>query len=225
MPRPSRQIDRALLASGRALFPAAGCARLSVRAVAEHAGVNRAMFHYHFDSKEAFLRALLQEMYEEMFASLAGSAQGEGLALPRLERALGALARFARAHRQLVARVWMDAMGGEAVAREFFRLNAPRHVGLLLALMQQAEHEGALAGEAPPVQRFAFLMSSVLLPVVFVAGLLDAGLELPGLHARFEAEVMSDGAIDQRVALALAALAPRARVLPAASRSRRRDAA
>jgi AcrR family transcriptional regulator len=45
MPRRSQQIDRALLASARALFPATGCARLSVRAVAEHAGVQPAMLH------------------------------------------------------------------------------------------------------------------------------------------------------------------------------------
>ena len=39
MPRPSQQIDQALLASGRTLLPQTGCAGLSVRALAEHAAV------------------------------------------------------------------------------------------------------------------------------------------------------------------------------------------
>ena len=45
MPRPSRHLDRALLAAGRELLPVYGCARLTVRQVAEAAGVNIGMFH------------------------------------------------------------------------------------------------------------------------------------------------------------------------------------
>jgi len=40
MPRPSRNLDRALLAAGRSLFPDRGCAALSVREVADAAGVS-----------------------------------------------------------------------------------------------------------------------------------------------------------------------------------------
>ena len=70
MPRPSRNLDRALLAAGRELFPARGCAGLSVREVADAAGVNLGMFHYHFKSREAFLRALLQSVYEDLSSEL-----------------------------------------------------------------------------------------------------------------------------------------------------------
>ena len=61
MPRPSQNIDEALLRSGLALLPRLGCSGLSVRRVAEHAGVNPAMFHYHFQSKAVFLRSVLQQ--------------------------------------------------------------------------------------------------------------------------------------------------------------------
>ncbi len=74
MPRPSQQIDQALLASGRELLPALGCAGLSVRAVAAHAGVAPGMFHYHFGSKREFLRTLLSGLYEEMFSALAATS-------------------------------------------------------------------------------------------------------------------------------------------------------
>jgi AcrR family transcriptional regulator len=57
MPRPSQDQDQALLAAGAALYPGLGCAGLSVRRVADAAGVNPAMVHYHFGSKDGFLRA------------------------------------------------------------------------------------------------------------------------------------------------------------------------
>lgn len=206
MPRPSQQIDQALLASARELFPATGCAGLSVRAVAAHAGVAPGMFHYHFGSKERFLRTLLADLYEGMFASLSQQAALPAVPVERLRAALGLLARFARANRQLLARLWLDAMNGEAVARDFFRDNAPRHIGLLLKLLAEGQAAGAFK-PMPPLQGFAFLMGTVPMPMIFAAGLIDAGVAPPGGKAAFDAQVMSDEAIAARIELALAALA------------------
>ena len=214
MPRPSQHIDRALLASGRALYPGSGCDGLSVRALSEHAGVNQAMFHYHFRSKGAFLRTLLQQMYDEMFAGLQQDAVQQGAAVERLRHALCGLARFVRDHRPVIARVWSDAAAGQAVAREFMRANAPRHVGLLMQLLQQAEREGDVI-RLPPLQRLTFVMGAVVAPLVIVSGVIAMGIS-PGLPLpEMEAQALSDGAIDKRVELALAALRP-----PAASRAR-----
>jgi AcrR family transcriptional regulator len=205
MGRPSQQIDQALLASGRDLLPRVGCAGLSVRALAAHAGVAPGMFHYHFDSKEAFLRALLAGVYEEMFSALSRQAALPAAPLDRLRVALAQLARFARTNRQLLARLWTDALAGDAVARDFFAGNAPRHVGLLMGIVAQAQSAGALKA-MPPLSVFAFLMGSIALPLIFVAGLVDAGFSPPGGAGSFDAQVMSDDAIDERIDLALAAL-------------------
>ena len=48
MARPSQNVDQRLLEAGLALLPQTGCAGLSVRRLADHAGVNLGMFHYHF---------------------------------------------------------------------------------------------------------------------------------------------------------------------------------
>lgn len=210
VPRPSQQIDQALLASGRALLPDTGCAGLSVRTVAEHAGVAPGMFHYHFGSKERFLRTLLSGLYEEMFASLAVQVAQRGPTLERLRGALRLLARFARQHRRLLARLWTDAIAGDAAARDFFRDNAPRHIGLLMGLVQEVREEGALR-DLPPLTIFSFLFGSIALPTIFVAGLVDTGFTPPGGAAAFDAQVMSDAAIDSRIELALGALAVPAR--------------
>ena len=218
MNRPSNRLDCALLASGRELFPATGCAGLSLRVLAEHAGVNAGMFHYHFKSKDNFLRALLQQLYEEMYAGLQIDAGDDGPAFDRLGAALLTLARFARDHRRVLARIWMDVLAGEAVALDFVRDNAPRHLGLLVGLVAQARAEGALR-ELPPVQRLVFLLGALVLPMVFAAGLIDAGVAPVRVRKAFDDQVMSDAAIAQRVALALAALRAEA-VAPPKRRSR-----
>src|SRR3954466_8413677 len=112
MPRPSRNLDLALLATGRELFATRGCAGLAVREVAEAAGVNLGMFHYHFKSREAFLRALLQSVYEEMYAQLSAVTAArprEATPLAHLRAALRFMGRFARANRPVLARVLADA--------------------------------------------------------------------------------------------------------------------
>jgi AcrR family transcriptional regulator len=220
MPRPSRQIDQVLLASGRALFPSAGCARLSVRALTEHAGVNQAMFHYHFKTKAVFLDTLLQQLYDEMFAALSTDVRSDGPALQRLEHALVTIAQHARENRRVLARVWIDALGGEQVALDFFRRNAPRHVGVLTGLLEQAEREGSVR-TIPPLQRFVFMMGSVLMPIVFAAEVFEAAPELKKLRGAFESQVLSDAAIAERVGLALAAIGVAATPQPRARRGDR----
>lgn len=206
MARPSRNIEQALLQSGRALYAGRGAARLSVRALTQHAGVNLGMFHYHFKTKDAFLAQLLDGWYEEMFARLSSSAQQGGPALERLREALFALAGFVRDHAAVLGRVILDAGAGEPVAVQFMRANAPRHLRLLLSLMQQAQKEGALA-KVPPLQRFIFVMSSVAMPLLVAPGIRSLGVAPAVLGDSLKHQVMSDKAIRQRIDLALKALA------------------
>jgi AcrR family transcriptional regulator len=205
MPRPSRNIDEALLRSGRALFPDLGCAGLSVRAVAEHAGVNVGMFHYHFKSKDNFLRTLLQQLYEEMFVQLSGAALQGDTALQRVREVLVFIATFVRGNAAVVGRIWADAGAGAPVARDFVQANAPRHVGLLLGLLEQAEREGALR-PMPALLRATFLMGAVLAPMLVVPRIVAWGIAPPQIARHAQEQVLSDRAIEARVDLALSAL-------------------
>src|SRR5687767_2176599 len=108
MPRPSRNIELALLQSGRELYAQRGSS-LSVRALTDHAGVNLGMFHYHFKSKDAFLRQLLAGIYDETFAQLKGQVAQSGPPLHRLREALTVLARFVRGQTAILGRVIADA--------------------------------------------------------------------------------------------------------------------
>jgi len=210
MARPSRNLDRALLAAGRALLPEVGCAGLTIRQVAQAADVNIGMFHYHFKTREAFLRAVMQATYEEMFALLpvppSKVAAGGDLVLKEVLRAaLGALGQWAREHRAFLARLLADCMGGDPIAREFFAANFPRHLKLVASLIASAQASGELR-PMPPAQAIAFCAGAISLPVLALGAVLDSGA-LPKTRQRaLEKEVLSKAAIDERIDLVLVAL-------------------
>jgi len=205
MPRPSRNIEMVLLQSGRELYAQKGGARLSVRALAEHAGVNLGMFHYHFKTKDAFLRQLLAGIYDEMFAQLSGQVRQSGPPLHRLREALTVLATFVRNNTAILGRVIADAGAGEAVAVDFIRDNAPRHLALLMSLMDEAQADGLLIPLAP-LQRFTFVLGGVGLPLLAASGIRALGVAPAMLGEALDTQVLSDAAIAERIDLVLRAL-------------------
>ena len=204
-PRPSRNLDRALLAAGRALFPSRGCAGLSIREVAEAADVNLGMFHYHFKSREAYLRALLQTMYEEMYSQLSFEADEKLGPLEALRHALRFMGRFVRANRPFLTRVLGDAACGDPIAVEFMRKNFPRHLGLILHLIEAAQAQG-LVRPMPAPQAMGFCAGSLAMPILVGGAVAESGA-LGAAGSRMIAEaLLSDAALDQRIELALAAI-------------------
>src|SRR5688572_27416905 len=125
MPRPSQNVDQLLLDAGLELLPQTGCAALSVRKLADRAGVNLGMFHYHFKNEDTFIRAVLQRVYEEMFSALTLKVDPKRPVLDNLRAVVSALARFGRDQQALLLRMAADAMAGEAAVVEFFRANLP----------------------------------------------------------------------------------------------------
>jgi AcrR family transcriptional regulator len=207
MPRPSRNLDQALLAAGRALFPKRGCAGMSIREVAEGAGVNLGMFHYHFKSRDAFLRALMQQAYEEMFATLTLEVTRDMDPVVNLRNAFRVLGHFMRDNRPFLARVFTDALSGEPCAREFLRDNMPRHIGVLQGLVTEGQQRGLLLA-IPFPQVLGLCGGGMAMPILIGGALLDAGALAPGVAAALNQCFLTDEGIDQRIDLALKALAP-----------------
>ncbi len=84
----------ALLAAAAGLLEKVGAAGLSLRQVAERAGLSRQAPYNHFEDKEALLAELAREGFDRLGASL--SVGGEPQAEMALERAADAYIRFAR---------------------------------------------------------------------------------------------------------------------------------
>ncbi|MEO5692308.1 MAG: TetR/AcrR family transcriptional regulator [Usitatibacter sp.] len=210
-PRPSRNLDRALLAAGRELLPIRGCAGLSIREVAEAAGVNLGMFHYHFKSREAFLRALLQNMYEEMYSQLSYEADSKLGALEALRGAMKFMGRFVRNNRDVLSRILGDAVSNEPIAVEFARNNFPRHLGLILNLIRAAQQDGLLK-PMPATQALGICAGGLAMPILVGGAAIQSGaLDEAGSRMLYET-LLSDTALDQRIELLLSAI-----TLPSAS--------
>ena len=204
-PRPSRNLDQALLTAGRALFPERGCAGISIREVADAAGVNLGMFHYHFKSRDAFLRALMQQAYEEMFATLTLEVGRDADPVTNLRNAFRVLGRFMRDNRAFLARVLVDALSGEQCAREFLRDNMPRHLGVLQAFVAEGQKRGRLVDIAFP-QVIGLCGGALTMPILLGGALLESGALAGPMAAVAQASFLTDAGIDQRIDLALKAV-------------------
>jgi AcrR family transcriptional regulator len=224
MPRPSRNIDQLLISAGLELLPAVGTRALSIRQVCEHAGVNLGMFHYHFKTRDAFLRAVLQQMYDGMFMSLEFEAGRDEDPLARLRVAVMTLARFARDQRLLLARLIGDALAGETVAVAFLQNNLPRHISLVGKLITAAQRRGALR-RIPVMQALAFLIGGTGAPILLGTAASGSGLLPESVTTQFEATLLADDAIAVRVDMALAGLAaPAERAIAQAATQAKRKA-
>lgn len=202
MPRPTRNLDQLLIRTARELLPETGCRGFSIRQLTDQAGVNLGMFHYHFKTREHFLSRVLQEMYQEMFTALTFQAHAERPPVENLRAALNELGRFARNNRRLVRRLLADAFSGDAVARDFFRLNFPLHVKILAELVTAGQRTRALR-KLPVMQALTFLGGAVAFPSLVVTAVQEHGMIPAPLLTRIDDDVLSDKAIAQRVDMAI----------------------
>jgi len=201
-PRPSRNLDLALLQAGRELFPDRGCAAMSVREVAEKAGVNLGMFHYHFKSRDAYLRSLMQLGYEEMFSKLTLVDEQAGDTVERLRYALRTISRFVRDNRRFVARLLTDALNGEAIARDFLHENLPRHLSVVRGLIAAGQREGAFA-PVPVPQAMGVCVGSLAFPVLAGGAMVDSGMLDAQTVRMIDTVLVSNEALDQRIEMAI----------------------
>lgn len=206
MSRPSRNVDEQLLRAGRELFPVTGCAGLSVRRLTECAGVNLGMFHYHFRTKDAFVRQLLLSLYDEMFADLVVAAEPADGPVAALRRAANVIASFVRRQHDVLRRIVADAMDGQPLAREFLRTNVPRHFAVVVALIGEGQRAGLLK-PLPVANAVAFLAGAIGAPLLVGNAFIDDPLADPELARRLDADILSERAIAERIDLALSGLA------------------
>ncbi len=206
MARPSRNVDQLLIEAGRELLPKTGVRGLSIRQVTEKAGVNLGMFHYHFKTKDAFVRAILEQKYNDMFQSLEVKAKGNGSATENLRAAVTVLAHWGRDNRVFFVRLLGDVFAGEKVALDFMHANMPRHIQVVIELLLQAQQEGSLR-KLPLPQALAFLMGGVAMPIIVGTAAINSGLLPSIVHDQLEQVVFTDAAIAERLDMALAGMA------------------
>jgi AcrR family transcriptional regulator len=207
MARPSGHTDKKLFQAGRCLLPIHGICGLSVRAVAREAGVNLGLFHYHFKTKDIFIRKLLENAYESFFERFTLETGGNDAPIERLRRAITALGRFSRDHRDLAPMLIHDVLEGRSEIIRFARENFPRHARIIVGLIRECQKEGLIRRIPLPIA-ITFLAGSVATPHILIGMAEQARLD-PTLKKHIAAArrtILSDDGIALRVDMAIKGL-------------------
>jgi AcrR family transcriptional regulator len=153
-----------ILAVAEARFARAGYAATSIRQIAEEAGVNSAMIHYYFGSKESLLQAVMEKALAPL-AKLIESLKSSDTAAP--ERITRELMSLVAAHPNLPYLVVREVMlPGGVMQQHFARHLAPRLGGALPGLLEREREQGRIGAELPPAHGAMAIMALALFPFI-----------------------------------------------------------
>jgi AcrR family transcriptional regulator len=204
--KPSQTYER-LLQAGLELLDEKGFEGLKVRQVAEKAGVNLGMFHYHFKTKDEFTRQVLKHMYDKFFADFSLETTGDGDPVERLRRALMSLGRFIRENRTLVLGMLEDAMHDNQVVVNFVTDNFPRHANVLAELIKECQAKG-LMEKKPFYLILPHFLGALAAPSIVVGVLEKVKTKtfFGVAFALFKNQILSDEALKTRIDIVLRGL-------------------
>ena len=209
MARPSTQTDQKLLAMGRKHFSRYGVCGLSVRKIAREAHINLGMFNYHFGTKEKFIRTLLQQEYEKFFSALQAeflSKTNKEHPRDQLRSLLKVFAGFIFKHRDFVAALIKDLVSGEKIPLEFARKNVPRHIRLILGVIENGQKNGEIRQDLPKEQILILCLSTLGPPIVLGEAL--SRLKIKEINGTAKNMFFSEEQIDARIEFLIKGLTP-----------------
>lgn len=160
-------VRRQLISSARGLFAKHGYDAVSIRAVAEAAGVNPAMIHYYFGSKQGLHEAMLADTIQPLVERL-------GALLADIDQQPAPLRSFLELYmRTLGANPWMPPLILREVIQEGGRLRgwfiqqfASKGGGLLTQLVQGEQAAGRIRADADPSLTALSMVSLAVFPFV-----------------------------------------------------------
>jgi AcrR family transcriptional regulator len=144
----SSDIRQQIMDAAVDLFASQGYAATPVREIADRVGVNPAMIHYYFGSKEALLHAALEQALEPMAEAVAAMQKKQEAPLQDIVALI--LGAFARKPNLPVLMVREVLLPGGAVQAYFIEHFAPRLGGALPQLLAGEQGEGRLRADLDP---------------------------------------------------------------------------
>lgn len=135
----------ALLRAARELIAERGLPRVTLREVAERAGVQPALVSYHFGSKEGLLQAVVELVAGRALARIRTGVAGEGSPEERvrafLRAAVSSFGEEPYAARLVVEQI---LFGKEAVIDEFVERFARQNLDVIQDVLEEGREAGAL---------------------------------------------------------------------------------
>jgi AcrR family transcriptional regulator len=137
---------------GQRLIQTKGYEQMSVQDVLDALDTSRGAFYHYFDSKQALLEAVVDRFADAAMKAVAPILADKELpALRKLERVLGAIARFKAEQKELVLAI-MEVWNSDsnALYREKLRqLTASRLMPILYTVIRQGIKEGVVKTASP----------------------------------------------------------------------------
>lgn len=152
--RPPRSDQRraAILDAFDAALRAHGLDAVNIADVAANAGVSRSAFYFYFENKAAAVAALLETMYDDVFAASDIVTASEGSPRWRIHSMLEALMETGAAHRYLFTAM-LDARAASSAIREIWDSSREAFVPVIAAMIESERAAGnAPAGPAAEVR-------------------------------------------------------------------------
>ena len=205
MPRPSRKTDLRLIKAAQDLMKSSSLSQLNLREVAGKAAVNLGMFHYHFKTKDQFIKAVLKDTYERFFEKFTLKVDSEKEPLEKLRQALITLAHFSHENRHLMLSLVQDALNREPTAKDFAKQLMAKHSQVIVGLLAQCQAQGVLQKAPLP------MLMSYIMPAATAGGMTLGIMEhvgADGAHIeQFKKLAFTEEALARRVDWVLSGLA------------------
>lgn len=149
-----------ILTAADTLFAEVGYDAATTREIALLSGVNKALIHYHFKSKEALLESILDRYYERLTVVLGESLSGDGSFLDRTKGMVDAYIDFLSENRNFARTVQREASGGKHVDRVRAHMVPIFEMGIeLLKDAYPATRRGDLAAEQLLISYYGIIVT------------------------------------------------------------------
>ncbi|GAB4202254.1 MAG: TetR/AcrR family transcriptional regulator [Wenzhouxiangellaceae bacterium] len=144
-----------------------GADKVSLRAIAQAAGVNAAMVHYYFGNRAGLLEAMLDHALQPLLDGVSQwqSEHGHSAAAPELPQLMQIMTRTIARHPWIPVIVLREVLGKAGPFRErFIEHFASRGRGLITTLLQEQQRQGQLRADLDPQLTTLSVISLVMFP-------------------------------------------------------------
>jgi len=162
-----------IAAAAESLFAARGYDGTAIRDIAKKAGVNGAMIHYYFGSKEGLYRAMLEGAASRVRALLIETTGGSGSTRERLARFVDAYAAYMLSQPNLARILYREMLTGAKHIKRIAQQYAATNYTMLRTMISDGVERGelrAIDAELAPISLMGMVVIfQFLRPIISVA--------------------------------------------------------
>ena len=159
------ETTRRLLQAGRRLFATGGFEGTSIRALTSEAGANLGAVTYHYETKEAFYQAVLDNVLGPLRERIGALADNPLPAPERLEIFVRGMFQHLRENPDIPRFFVQEVVIGESPSRQLL-MTVKTVVGTLAAVVRQGQAEGSIRQGDPVLMALTLLSQPIYLSLM-----------------------------------------------------------